>query len=162
AERYDSSHGSLPSGAISIKEAKAKLWAALGDNEFQAAGISTDTGERVVIPDFAWRDLTDFEERGSDVLRLRETYGGVARRGYNEIALRRQNIMATWQPDRLEERELALPPLVKPEGPGYMPLYLAAQWIAMQGGTLEIDPRDLMIWKDAFAALLAPIASEEV
>src|SRR5262245_20915646 len=35
AERYDSVRRTLPNGAISIKEAKAKLWAALGDNEFQ-------------------------------------------------------------------------------------------------------------------------------
>src|SRR5262245_22120899 len=152
AECYDSAHGLLPSGAISVKDAKAKLSATLGDNAFQATGISTDTGERVVIPDYAWRDLIDVEERGKDVLRVR-----LGRRGYDEIALRRQNIMAIWQPHRLEERELRLPPLVKPEGPGYMPLYCAAQWIATQGGAIEFEPNDLKIWREAFATLLARI-----
>ena len=29
-----------------------------------------------------------------------------------------------------------LPALVEPEGPGYMPLYFAAQWIATRGGAV--------------------------
>jgi hypothetical protein len=68
--------------------------------------------------------------------------------------------MAIWQPR--EEGGLELPPLVKPEGPGYMPLYCAAQWIATRGGTADIDPSDLSAWEDAFAQLLAGIASEQV
>jgi hypothetical protein len=149
-------------GTISINDAKAKLWEALGENSFQATGVSTDTGERTIIPDYAWRDLNDIEERGRDVLRLRESSGVWTHRGYHDVALRRQNIMAIWQPHRLDERGFRLPPLVKPEGSGYMPLYLAAQWIATRGGTVEIDPRDIVIWKDAFAMLLARMASEEV
>jgi len=70
--------------------------------------------------------------------------------------------MATWQPLRLEECDQTLPPLVKPEGPGYMPLVCAAQWIATQGGAIEINPHDVAIWKDAYSALLARIASDEV
>jgi hypothetical protein len=161
-EKYEASHDLLPWGAIGIREAKTRLWNALGDNAFQATGISTDAGEREVIPNYAWRDLQDIEERGRDALRIREASGVWSNRGYNDVALRRQNIMAIWQPHRLEERGFNLPSLVKPEGPGYMPLYFAAQWIATRGGTLEIDPRDIMIWKDAFATLLACIASEEV
>ena len=68
--------------------------------------------------------------------------------------------MAIWQPR--EEGGLKLPPLVKPEGPGYMPLYCAAQWIATRGGTVDIDPSGLSAWQDAFAQLLAGIASEQV
>src|SRR5262249_15220455 len=70
--------------------------------------------------------------------------------------------MANYQPHRFEEHPFDLPALVRPEGPGYMPLYLAAQWIATRGGAIDIDPHDIMIWKDAFATLLARIASEEV
>jgi hypothetical protein len=69
---------------------------------------------------------------------------------------------AIWQPYRFEQHAFGLPALVRPEGSGYMPLYLAAQWIATRGGTIDIDPRDIMIWKDAFATLLARMASEEV
>jgi hypothetical protein len=70
--------------------------------------------------------------------------------------------MAIWQPHRLEEQKYELPALVKPEGPGYMPLYFTAQWIATRGGTLEIDPSDLSVWQDAFAQLLPRIASDEL
>jgi len=162
AEKHDSAQGLLPDGAISISDAKAKLWQALGENSFQATGISTDTSERTVIPDYAWRDLHDIEERGRDVLRIRGANGLWTDRGYNDVALRRQNIMAIWQPHRLEERGYRLPALVKPEGPGYMPLYSAAQWIATCGGNLEIDPCDLTVWQNAFVQLLSRIASEQV
>jgi hypothetical protein len=161
-EKYEASRDLLPQGAISISEAKTELWSALGKNAFHATGISTDTGERVAIPDCAWRDLLDIEERGRDVLRVREASGVWSNRGYNDVALRRQNIMAIWQPHRLEERGNRLPAPIKPEGPGYMPLYLAAQWIATCGGTLEIDPSDLAAWQNAFSQLLSRIASEEV
>jgi hypothetical protein len=162
AEHHDSARALLPDGTISINDAKAKLWEALGENSLQATGISTDTGERTVIPDYAWRDLQDIEERGRDVLRVREPSDVWTDRGYNDVALRRQNIMAIWQPHRLEERGHELPALIKPEGPGYMPLYFAAQWIATRGGTVEIDPSDLTVWQDAFAQLLSRIASDEV
>jgi hypothetical protein len=161
AERYDSAQGLLPLGAISINDAKTKLWEALSEHALQATGTSTDTGQRTLIPDYAWRDLQDIENRGRDALRVREASGVWTDRGYNDVALRRQNIMAIWQPHRLEERG-ELPALVPPEGAGYMPLYFAAQWIATRGGTVDIDPSDLSVWQDAFAQLLARIASEQV
>jgi hypothetical protein len=161
-ERHDSSQGLLPAGAISINDAKAKLWEALSEHALEATGISTDTGERTSIPACGWRNLRDLEERGRDALRVRDASGVWTDRGYNDVALRRQNIMAIWQPHRLEERRHELPALVKPEGPGYMPLYLAAQWIATRGGTVEIDPMELSIWQDAFAQLLPRLASEEI
>ena len=162
AEQHDSAQGLVPHGTISISDAKAKLWEALGENSFQATGVSTETVERTAIPDYIWRDLYDIEERGRDVLRVREAGGVWTHRGYNDVALRRQNIMAIWQPHRLEERGHELPALVKPEGPGYMPLYFAAQWIATRGGAVKIDPSDLTVWQDAFAQLLSRIASDEV
>jgi hypothetical protein len=70
--------------------------------------------------------------------------------------------MATQQTNCLVEDVAGLPAVVLPEGPGYMPLYCAAQWIATRGGTVEIDPSDLSVWQDAFAQLLARIASGEV
>jgi hypothetical protein len=55
-----------------------------------------------------------------------------------------------------------LPELVKPDGPGYMPLYCAAQWIVTHGGTREIDRSDEVLWRDAYKELLDRIASEDV
>jgi hypothetical protein len=51
---------------------------------------------------------------------------------------------------------------MKPEGPGYMPLYCAAQWIATRGGSVTFDPSDESVWKDAYDQLLARISSEEI
>jgi len=70
--------------------------------------------------------------------------------------------MAIWQPRRLEERGYVLPPLIKPEGPGFMPLYCAAQWIATREGTVEIDPLDEAIWRAAYKELLDRLASEDI
>jgi hypothetical protein len=61
--------------------------------------------------------------------------------------------MAIRQPhglEELEERGAELPALVAPEGSGYMPVYSAAQWIATRGGAVEINPKDLSVWQDAF------------
>jgi hypothetical protein len=55
-----------------------------------------------------------------------------------------------------------LPELVKPDGAGYMALYCAAQWIATRSGTLEINPLDEGLWREAFKDLLDRIASEDV
>src|SRR5215475_7419057 len=55
-----------------------------------------------------------------------------------------------------------LPELVKPDGAGYMALYCAAQWIATRGGTLEINPLDEGLWREAFKDLLDRIASDDV
>jgi hypothetical protein len=55
-----------------------------------------------------------------------------------------------------------LPELVRPDGAGYMALYCAAQWIATRGGTLEINPLDEGLWREAFKDLLDRIASEDV
>jgi hypothetical protein len=58
--------------------------------------------------------------------------------------------------------QLSLPELVRPEGPGYMPLYCAAQWIATHGGAISFDPADESVWKPAYDQLLARMASEEI
>jgi hypothetical protein len=82
------------------------------------------------------------------------------RRGVGKSAAVPDPEISPWQGHRVTDCQL--PELIKPEGPGYMPLYCAAQWIATRGGTLEIHPSDLSVWQDAFAQLLARIASDEV
>ena len=114
----EKNEASLPKEAINISEAKAKLWNALGENAFQATGISTDTGKRVVIPDYAWPDLKNIEERGRDVLRVREASGMWSNRGYNDVTLRRQDIMAICQPRRLEAITNDLPTIRHTGPPG--------------------------------------------
>jgi hypothetical protein len=106
--------------------------------------------------------LIDIEERGHDLLQMRRTGSGITQRGYNDIALRRQNLIAIWPPRRLEELGGNLPAIIRPEGPGYMPLYLAARWIATCGHTVKVDTVDALVWRTAFDQLLAQIASEQV
>jgi hypothetical protein len=93
AEKRNWGNGSSTAGTISIDEARARLWAALGESEAQSVGIDTDTNVRMPIPDYAWRDLVTIEERGRDVLRFREPRGGLFSRGYDDVVFRRQNIL---------------------------------------------------------------------
>jgi hypothetical protein len=162
AEKRNWGNGSSAAGTISIDEARAQLWAALGESEVQAAGIGTDTNVRMPIPDYAWRDLATIEERGRDVLRFREPRGGLSSRGYDDVVFRRQNILAIWQPSHREVFEGDVSPQITPEGTGYMPLYCAAHWVATKGCTLQIDPLDLEVWKRPFSQLLSRISSDEV
>ena len=161
ARAIDLKNGSLPVGALSLKDAKLRLWKVLADNVIQATGLHTDSRQRVVIPDHEWRDLKDFEERGRDVVRMLDGRL-VSNRGYDDLAFRRQNIMAIWHPSRIEERGLRLPKTMSPEGPGYMPLYCAAQWIATQGGSVTFEPTSVPTWEVAYSELLARISSNEV
>lgn len=156
AGRYDEVHGLVPENWIAVADAKARLWKALGENVMQATGIDR-LGERTVIPDHEWRDLDIFQEDKRTVLFVRkEAAFGVG--GYNDVVVRRQAVMSTWPPDRGERFSEKLPETTKPEGPGYMPLYCAAQWIATQGGRIEFNPRDVSVWKSAYAELLPRIA----
>lgn len=51
---------------------------------------------------------------------------------------------------------------MRPDGPGFIPLYCAAQWIATEGGTIDFDPTDLDRWRAAYGELLARISSDEM
>jgi hypothetical protein len=82
------------------------------------------------------------------------------RRGVGKSAAAPDPEVQLWQQHLVTDCQL--PDLIKPDGPGSMPLYCAAQWIATRGGTLEIDPSDLSVWQDAFAQLLPRIASNEM
>jgi hypothetical protein len=160
---YDKAHDLVPDGWIGIEDAKAKLWAALSDDALQATGMARPNGgERVAIPDHEWRDLAPFEENARTVLFVRRgdllSSGG----GYNDVTLRRQNVMALWPPHRGEVLLERLPTVMKPDGAGYMPLVCAAQWIATRGGSVDFPPKDVSRWRDAFAELLDRIASEHV
>ena len=159
-ENFRASQGTLSADAMGVREAIKRLWRRLGENALQATG-KTKAGERIVIPDYEWRDLEDFEEQGRDVVRVRDG-GLVSNRGYDNLAFRRQNIMALWMPGQLGRENLNLPPVMTPDGPGYRPLFCAAHWIATRGGVLEIEPLNQETWREAYSDLLAHIASENV
>jgi hypothetical protein len=160
-ESSHQAHGTLPKDAIKITAAERLLWKALSANGIEASGIDTMTGERARIPDGAWDDLEIQIERHRDVLRIRKRRGR-AEAGYDDIQLSRVRVLALWPPRRSVEFAAGLPETVIPFGPGYMPLYCAAQWIATRGGTVNFDPEDLIIWEKAYAELLARISSNDV
>lgn len=134
------------------------LWHALQGNSIQGTGIPVDGEKRATIPDCEWRDLKPIEERGRDVIR----YGGLSNNGYNDISFRSHVVRALWPEIRLSNERLELPANVQPDGPGYFPLYCAAQWIATQGGILRFNPTGTTVWRAAFSELTAHIASGHV
>ncbi|MBZ6077573.1 hypothetical protein [Microvirga puerhi] len=159
AEIIDSRAESDPGLTMEIAEAKEALWIALQQAFFEATGISAETGKRVPIPAYEWRDLDHIEEGGHDVICTRGVRGGPR---YEQVVVRSLPIVRTW-PDKLPSQSpLLLPPTMAPSGGGYMPLYCAAQWIATKGDSISFDPSDLEVWRVAFSELLARIASEEV
>jgi hypothetical protein len=159
-EKYDRAQSALPEGFIPVLEAEAKLWKALSDGALPASGIDRGSGERVVIHADRWRDLEIAEERKRVILLTRRG-NSVSGPRYDDVVLRRQNVVALWQPSRIE-RYSSLPATIAPEGGGYMPLYCATQWIATRGGTFDFDPNYLDVWKAAYAELLARIASNDI
>ncbi|WP_131522866.1 hypothetical protein [Nitrobacter sp. Nb-311A] len=52
-----------------------------------------------------------------------------------------------------------LPPLITPEGDGFMPLFSSAHWIAVCGGTRKANPKDEEFWPRVYRELLEAICS---
>jgi hypothetical protein len=91
---------------------------------------------------------------GPRTLRWDGGHGGAMAKDAKHSAIRKRK--------RPRTSSYRLPELVRPDGAGYMALYCAAQWIATRGGTLEINPLDEGLWREAFKDLLDRIASEDV
>jgi hypothetical protein len=122
AERTAEAKGDAPNkrivkSVITAQTAKAELWRALQGGTSQATGINLNTGRRVPIPDFEWRDLECIEEQGRDIVCVRgasprpptrdpgrravdQLLGrgeGVAH-AYTDVVVRRTETMANWPP----------------------------------------------------------------
>lgn len=80
---------------------------------------------------------------------------------YGDVWIPSGSVMRLW-PSPKAKAVLTLPPLIAPDGDGYMPLSCAAQWIATTGGTLNFDPADEMIWRHAYGLLMEAIADDKV
>ena len=159
-ETHDAS-GSIWPHETKVRKAEVKLRGVLEEGVFDATGIDSHTRRRIIIPRQEWRDLEVIKEKDREVLRLCEP-GLLPKGGYDEVLLKRAEIMAMWPPPApLQTGQRALQ-LVTPEGPGYMPLCCAAYWIATNGGAKEIDPCDMSVWEGAYSELLARVSSDEV
>ena len=140
---------------MSIGEAEKALWVALRTDYFRASGLN-ENGRRVEIPPLEWNDLKLILGRG-DREELCFDFDRVA---YKQVLLPAASIRGLWR-EPVESVE-QLPPTMRPEGDGFMPLYCAAHWIATEGGTLDFLPKDPPRWRAAYAALLAAITSDKV
>ncbi len=140
-----------------VLEAREELWMALREGLISASGVETlSLGTRREITALDWHELVPVEASdGRDEVRR-----GPLGRGYRRVIMPSAGLRHLW-PSRPNKQQ-SLPPIVPPEGDGYMPLYCAAQWIATKGSTIESDPQDLSIWRVAYDELLAAISSDKV
>lgn len=146
----------MPWRPRSPRDARKELWEALGAGDLEAEAIDLATDARVIIPASIWENLDIISERGGDTLRT----DPLSRTGYGDVLIRSETVIHAWPPrTRPTER---LPPLMRPTGPGYMPLSAAVQWIATKGGTNEVALSDTETWDLACRELADRIASGEV
>jgi hypothetical protein len=142
--------------AMPVQDAREALWIALREGFFTATGIDTEAGRRVEIPALEWHELVPVEAKDE----TDEVRRGLLGEGYREVLLPSKPLRGHWR--RQEKPKYVLPPTMLPTGFGYMPLFCAAQWIATEGGTLDIDPADVEVWRAAFEQLLDRISSNDV
>ncbi len=135
-------------------DALEELWKALEQGDIEADAIDNDTGKRIDIPALAWKSLDLYPELECDIVRE----SPLSRSGYEDIRFPVRQIVDAW-PDRVLSE--TLPPLMSLEGPGYMPLSAAVQWITTRGGMLDVG-HDPAAWDDAYRELIDRIASSEV
>ncbi len=157
AEHLDDRTDRDPDFSRPVSVAIEELVSGLRASCFEASGIASSSGRREEIPNIAWRELVIIESDG-DLVRPRTGSGT----SYRDVVVPTRSVRGLWSVRRPEPEPLTLPPLMRPEGGGYMPLYCAAQWIATEGGAIDFDPLDTDRWRHAYDRLLARLASEEV
>jgi hypothetical protein len=138
----------------SPQDAREELWKALEQRDVEADGIDLDTKRRVDIPATAWKALHLYPELEWDIVREDQ----LSRSGYEDLRFPVRQVIDAWPDRALCE---TLPPLIAPDGPGYMPLSAATQWIATKGGTCEVG-HDSDTWDDAYRQLLERVSAEEI
>ncbi len=139
---------------MTVREARESLWTALGEDMLSATGVSRLGGGRQRIPADEWPELRAKDSDHRDEL-CRE--GGLL--AYADPLVPARAVQQLWGH---RKEKLVLPPMMRPEGDGYMPLYCAARWIASEGAFVDFDPEDGKVWNMAFEKLLNAIASEKV
>lgn len=155
AEALDAAEGEAPM-AMSIKQAREALWMALREGFFIGSGIDSQTDRRVEIPALDWFELVPVQGKNE----RDEVRHGLLGHGFHDILFPSAAILGFWRKPLAST--LRLPPLIRPDGDGYMPLYCAAQWIATKGGELDFPPEDPPRWRAAYDILLEAITSERV
>lgn len=115
-----------PPSPMSIAEAIDALWQALRGSCFEASGIELASGKRETIDALRLQDLRFGEIDHHDVLRVRAPIGIGAVR-YRDITVPMRGVRGLWGVHPPATPRMGLPNLVRPDGPGFMPLFCAAQ-----------------------------------
>ena len=156
---FDQESGNVPASKLTIREAKKALWVSLREGLIEATGINVVSGVREMIWAHSWHDLESFEQYDREAIASRTDGMGSTLR-FNEVLVWRKALTGMWP--EIAHVPTRLPELMPPGGPGYMPLYCAAQWIATRGGERTIETGDEGVWKAAFDELLARLSSDQV
>ncbi|KRE14238.1 hypothetical protein ASE66_12615 [Bosea sp. Root483D1] len=146
---------------MSVADAINALWQAMRGSCFEATGIDVASGRRETLDAIRLQDLELAEIDDRDVLCTRAPIGRGPIR-YRDVTVPTGHVRGLWKARSPKPDRIVLPELERPDGPGYMPLYCAAQWIATQGGTVDFDPLQTDRWKSAYGELLARISSDDV
>ncbi|MER9528550.1 hypothetical protein NKI89_01880 [Mesorhizobium sp. M0309] len=159
ADTYDRATGEQPeTRQMSPAEAEAALVMALQIGCFSATGVTAPDETRVAIPMVEWIDLKCFSEKDRDYYSANALRQGSVGR-YDNVMVDSRAITKLWL---LPKPRGLLPPLMRPDGPGYIPLFCAAQWIATQGGASNFDPEKTDHWRSAYRELLDHVSSGQV
>ncbi|WP_157962047.1 hypothetical protein [Acuticoccus kandeliae] len=142
---------------VPLAEARGQLWAALRRGAVMATAVDGHSEEHTRIPPSEWEHLKPTTENGRDVLMDRDVFP--SRSCYQNVLLEAVAIRRIWSA-RVELPEMP-PPMRSPAEGGYIPLFCAAQWIATQGASTDVDwsPDP---WRVAYSQLFARIYSGEV
>lgn len=148
------------SAVMTVTAAVNGLRVELEIGHLSATGIDAATGEYARISAYLWKDLEFVEIDARDVARSRPEIGRRQIR-FEHVTVPRDAITQIWRP-LPEQPEPVMPPLIAPEGSGYMPFFCAVQWVATEGGAIEIDPKDVRIWERSYRTVLDKVASGQV
>lgn len=144
---------------VPLGEARDQFLRALRDGLLTATGIALPSGgQRGEIAQVEWMDLDFVYDNDEDRFHRKHSFG---REAYRHVLVRREQVVKLWKP-RSAPRPLHLPPVVPPDGPGFMTVFHALLWIATAGGAESFDPDDAARWQEAFEALLPRLASGHV
>lgn len=142
---------------IAVEAALTQLWQVLARGGVHTTAVDCRTNERVAIPDAAWPNLEASGDENRDTLRNRTRLAVGC--SYENITFSSADLRKVWPV--VHEPGGGVPPLLRPEKPGYTPLFCAAHWIASRGGDVLID-WDPKLWQDAYTRLLERVCADEI
>jgi hypothetical protein len=144
--------------ALSVGPALELLLGALRTGALHGTALPVDGGPREQVPSHLWIDLKPVFTSDEDRFVPRPA---IARGGYRQVLVPREQVLKLWKPAPAR-RPVELPPVVRPDDPGYMTVFHALLWIATRGGVEPFEPGDVGRWREAFDYLMPEIASGHV